>query len=159
MQVNEADIYDISEIPYFAYEPSLLVFAAALLLMTFLAVLIVVLRKRYGAKPHLAGLYLQLQNELKSLQSKPLDKVQLAFISLLLRRYVSIAEHQDYLNLSPMELKARAEGQQDARKKKVLLLLYELEQFRFSPIQSFEKGLLQQAQEVFADYSSELSAP
>lgn len=153
MLTNELDIYDIRDIPHFAYVPSVLDFAFAAAALLAIGAGLLVWRRNNLARPKLSTLYQQLKEELHTIECKPLDKAQLALASLILRRFLSIAEKKDYLNMTPHELSDQAQLQPDAAIARVLQVISRLEQIRFSPISQADRELLNEALNTISDYN------
>ncbi len=152
MPQAQEDIYDITDIPYFPYEPGFVAVLVLMLLVVVFALILFYWRKRFHAKLGVSDLYQQLQLELAGLEFQQLDKNRLGFISTVLRRFLSLCEGKDYLNLSPHELKHSAELDTDSKKKTILLLLHELELSRFRPQSKLDPEFVQRLRQAFSDY-------
>ena len=133
----EADkIYDIAEIPYFAWGPDTVAWAAlALAAIMILIVRLLAARRRRPSGSALESLRLEL-TKLENRAATGPQPVLISQIALLLRRYLSIQANQDLTTATPAELERLARSSGSQPRSQILTFIAEQERTLYSPATS-----------------------
>ncbi|MBX7137493.1 MAG: DUF4381 family protein [Oligoflexia bacterium] len=130
----EADkIYDITDIPYFAWGPDTIAWGAlALAALVILIVRMFVSRRRVPSGSSLESLRLELA-KLENRAATAPHTALVSQIALLLRRYLSLQASQDLTTATPAELERLARATPSEARSQILTFIAEQERTLYSP--------------------------
>jgi len=127
--------YDITPLPYYAYEPGLwewLVFSAVVAAI-FLCVVVVARRSKQRRSIESFGFALSELMKLRGESGQCLEKNQLARLLLIVKRLAGSVIGMPIAQLAPAELQKFLEGALSPAVKELLTRVRELESFKYQP--------------------------